>query len=344
MDTNKDPQFVLIEGAPGIGKSLLLKEMACKWGKKELLQKFKLVLLLCLRDPTVQKMSLINHLLKPFCRRDVRATEITSECSDYFLKNSGEDLALLLDGYDEYPETLQKDSLIADVLKRKVLPQCSLIVSSRPHASVNLRKQATIRVDILGFTEDDRECYVKNVLQDEPLKTDELMQYLRSHLTISGLCFVPFNMAVLVYLYQQGIPLPKNSTELYSYFICLTICRHLSKHGYYLPSNITELTELPDPCNKIVHQLSKLSLDAFNKNKLTFTFSEIKMACPDIATIPGAINGFGLLQATQHFGLTGTTMIFNFLHFSIQEFLAAYYLANLSPHEEMRFTQQLRVL
>ena len=73
---------------------------------------------------------------------------------------------------------------------------------------------------------------------------------------------------------------------------------------------------------------------------MVFTFDEIKATCPDIATIPGAINGFGLLQAVQHFGLTGETMTFNFLHFTIQEFLAAHHVASLSPNEELRILKE----
>ena len=48
--------------------------------------------------------------------------------------------ARIFDGFDEFPEALQKDGLIADVLKRQVLPNCVLVVSSRPHASVGLRQ------------------------------------------------------------------------------------------------------------------------------------------------------------------------------------------------------------
>ena len=343
---SNDPQFILIEGAPGIGKSLLLKQIAYLWVKKQILQKFKLVLLLCLRDPAIQQeMPLINDLLKLFCKRDQKATEIVSACSEYFLNNDGEDLALLFDGYDEYLESLRKDSLIADILRRDVLPACALIVSSRPHASVTLSEQATVRVDILGFTEAEREHYITESMKGQPQKFDELTQYLQGHSTISSLCFIPFNLVVLVYLYKQGIPLPQNSAQLYSYFICLTICRHLNKYGHPLQGNITELTELPkltdlpEPYNKIIQQLSKLSLEALNDDKLIFTLDEIKAACPDITAIPGAIKGFGLLQAVEHLGLTGTTMTFNFLHFSIQEYLAAHHIANLPADEELRIIQ-----
>ena len=341
LETSDDPQFILIEGAPGIGKSLLLKHIAYRWSIQQILQKFKLVLLICLRDPAVQQMSFIDDLLQSFCKRDKDATEVASVCRKYFVNNNGEDLALLFDGYDEYPERLRKDSLIADILEREVLPRCGLIVSSRPHASVSLREEATVRVDILGFTEAEREHYIKESMKGQPQKIDKLIQYLQGHSTISSLCFVPFNLLVLAYLYKQGFSLPKNSAELYNYFICLTICRHLSKHGHrHLQGNITKLTDLPEPYNKIIQQLSKLSLEALNDDKLIFTFEEIKASCPDMTAIPGAITGFGLLQAVEHFGFTGTTTTINFLHFSIQEYLAAHHIANLSADEELKIIEE----
>ena len=337
LETSDDPQLILIEGAPGIGKTLLLREISYRWGKQQILQKFKLVLLVCLRDPAVQKMSFVDDLFQLFCKRDRRATEIASTCSDYLSANNGEDLVLLFDGYDEYPERLRKDSLIADILKREVLPHCGLIVSSRPNASVRLREQATVRVDILGFTEAEREQYIKESMKDQQQKIDELTQYLQDHSTISSLCFVPFNIVVLVYLYKQEFSLPQTSAELYNYFICLTVRRHLAKHGCH--SNITQLSDLPEPYNKIIQQLSKLSLEALNDDKLTFTSDEIKAACPALTAFPGAINGVSLLQAVEHSGLIETTT-FNFLHFSIQEYLAAYHIANLPADEELKIIEE----
>ena len=218
-----------------------------------------------------------------------------------------------------------------------MLPHCGLIVSSRPNASVGLREQATVRVDILGFTEAERVQYIKESMKGQPQKIDELTQYLQDHSTISSLCFVPFNIVVLVYLYKQGVSLPQTSAELYNYFICLTVRRHLAKHGHC--SNITKLTDLPEPYNKIIQQLSKLSLEALNDDKLTFTSDEIKTACPDITTIPGTINGFGLLQVVEHSGLIETTTI-NFLHFFIQEYLAAHHIANLPAVESLKIIEE----
>ena len=60
LETSDDPQFVLIEGAPGIGKSLLLKHIAYRWSIQQILQKFKLVLLICLRDPAVRTTNVLH--------------------------------------------------------------------------------------------------------------------------------------------------------------------------------------------------------------------------------------------------------------------------------------------
>ena len=44
---------------------------------------------------------------------------------------------------------------------------------------------------------------------------------------------------------------------------------------------------------------------------------------------------FGLLQAVEYFGLTGTMTTFHFLHFS-----AAYHVANLLPCEKLKIIEE----
>ena len=166
--------FILIEGAPGIGKSVLLKEIAYRWGKKQVLCEFDLVLLVCLRDPSLEQIESVSDLLRLFYKGNKNANKIIEDCSDYLLNNHGQSLTLLLDGYDEYSKNLKENSLLADILRRKVLPCCGLVVSSRPHASVHFHAEATIRVDILGFPETEREHYIKQAFPDQPHKIKEL--------------------------------------------------------------------------------------------------------------------------------------------------------------------------
>ena len=338
LEVSDNPQTILIEGAPGIGKTILLKHIAYSWAEQGILQKYELVLLVYLRDPTVQKMSSLKELFQYFCKTHMERDEVAM-CIKYISSNHGKSLTLLIDGYDEMPEELRDNSLIADILNRQVLPDCGLVVSSRPHASVLLRKQATLRVDILGFTEEQRKHYIEHSLNDQS-QIKQLTTYLEQHLIINSLCYVPFNIVLLLFLYKQGVPLPNNATQLYNIFICLTIRRNLTKYGITVKQPITDINNLPEPYGKFIQQLSKLSLQALNNNQLILTLDQIKQFCPQVESIPGALNAFGLLQAIEHVSIFQTTTTFNFLHLSVQEFLAANHITTLTPDEELSILKQ----
>ena len=108
--------MMLIEGAPGIGKTMLLKEIAYRWGNKQLLKSFKLVLLVYLRDPSVQQVASVSDLLQHFCEGNRKAIEIAVARHDYLSENGGKDLVFLLDGFDEFLIELHKDSLIFKII------------------------------------------------------------------------------------------------------------------------------------------------------------------------------------------------------------------------------------
>ena len=61
-DSIIEPKYILIDGAPGMGKTTLCKEIAYQWANGELLIGTKIVFLLFLRDPAMQKI----HDLKDF--------------------------------------------------------------------------------------------------------------------------------------------------------------------------------------------------------------------------------------------------------------------------------------
>ena len=340
LEVRDNPQTILVEGAPGIGKTILLQHIAYSWAEQGILQKYELILLVYLRDPTVQKMSTAEQLFQYFCKPfGSNAVKTAVMCSEYFLGNNGLTLALLMDGYDEFPEDLRGNSLIADILNRQVLPDCGLVVSSRPHASVLLRKLATLQVDILGFTEEQQKHYIEHSLNDQS-QIKQLTTYLEQHIIISSLCYVPFNIVLLLFLYKQGVPLPTNATQLCNIFICLTICRNLTKYGITVKQPITDINNLPEPYGKLIRQLSKLSLQALNNNQLIFTLDQIKQFCPQIKSTPGILNALGLLQAIEHVSTFQTTTTFNFLHLSVQEFLAANHITTLTPVKELSILKQ----
>jgi len=191
-----------------------------------------------------------------------------------------------------------------------------------------------MRIEIIGFTERLQEQFICQGLKDQ-LEITKLTQYLRQNLTISSMCIVPFNLMTLVFVYKVNHQeLPDNITEMYNIFICYAVRQNLPKDNVTL-NVITDINKFPDPYGKFLNQLSEYAFLALQKNKLTFTLDEIKTVCPDIESIPGAISGFGLLRTVEHPNVSGITKTFNFVHFSIQEFLAANYISHHLPYVDL---------
>ena len=152
---------------------------------------------------------------------------------------------------------------------------------------------------------------------------------------INGLCFVPLHLAILLYLFQQG-SLPETLTEMNESFILHTIYRHLERYGQTTSGAVDKMAKVPKPILNIVYNLSELAFKGLKDNKLIFTFDEIKQVCPYVDETVGAINGFGLLQAVEHYPNkgAGTTTSFNFLHYTMQEYLAALHVSNLPSEQQ----------
>ena len=279
-------------------------------------------------------MSSVSDLVSYFYKRSAENQKVFT---NIISKENGRNITFLLDGYDELPPSERQDSFIANIINHKILPLSVVVVSSRPHASTGLCSNALCQVDILGFTKDDQLLFFQNALQDHPFKLKELLHYLDTHPTISSLCYIPFIMTVLLWLFKQGVNLPNSSAELYNSFICHTICHHLRKNQVSICS-VAGLDYLPQPYKTIIQQLSVLCLKALETNDHVLSLQDIKSVCPEIDTFPGAINAFGLLQAVEHYSQDpkrmGTpTKTLNFIHFSIQEYLAAYQITCLPPKE-----------
>ena len=328
LDAREGPRFLLIEGAQGMGKTILLKEIAYRWAKGKLLKTYKLVFLINLQDPKIHKVKTLNAFLQYFCEErgfPRKIIESVFVSSDNF---TGKNVVFLFDSFEEFPTDLLEGSFVYKVLNCKVLPKRLLVVSSRPHASACLRPVATVRVRLLGFTKmEQKKKFIDQALKDQEQNT-EVTRYVKHESTINNLCFVPLNMAILRYMYLLNRALfSGNLTKFYEKFLCLIICRHLAKHHSKTFENITyNLRNLPAPCDKIVTKLSKLSSENLKiKMKSVFTTDDMKETCPDILETPGAINAFGLLQAVQCDCITGRTITFSFSHCIIQEILASHH-------------------
>ena len=328
ISNNGCSQLILIEGAPGIGKTRLMTQISFLWADGKILDDKKVVLFFPLHALNENFVS-VKDIFVYACKHKEKAA---IECSEYFINNGGQGLVLLLDGLDENSQALQEDSFFYKTLiKDNTFDKACIVVTSRPHATVQLQQYANYRVELIGFTNKRRCEFVQENLKENAEGLEKLLQ--ENHV-IDTLCYTPLNMSIILFLFQEkrrlgdDYPLPDTYTELVHQAVMMTILRNLEK--LEITGLKKDLGDLPKPYKEIFRCLCMFAFDALNKNNVIFTESQIKALCPvrGNAQVQKAVtNGLGLMQNATFFAdvSSSTDSLLNFAHFSIQEFLAAWH-------------------
>ena len=302
---------VLMEGAPGSGKSTLSFHIRHEWAKGELFQDYKLVILIKLRDLIVHNAKSVADLLQGVIREVHVAEEI--------MASKGEGILFILDGWDELPVGKPGHSVILDLIKGDELWKSSIITTSRPTSSAILHEHVSLRAEILGFSKSELRSYFEFCLKDKPKDVDDLLKRIKDNPIIEGICYLPLNASILVHLFICGRgELPNTQYGIFSDLICNCIYRYLRRTqpaATDIPK-IKSLSKLPPSVKSDFQRLCELAYDGIMKDEVIFHLEQ-----------PGFVT-LDLLQKVESFDrYGGMSYSYNFLHLSIQELLAAYHIA-----------------
>ena len=325
-DSGRPVRFILVEGPPGIGKSTFAWEVCRRWDEIKSLKYYHTVVLLKLREKWVLNATSLADLLRypshPF---------LSKRIADEVVQSQGRKHLFVLDGFDEISHSFHENSVIKSILCRELLPKCSIILTTRPVAMYTLKKicqpQVDRHVEIIGFTEEERVRYINEVFSHEPELQVNFLKYMFLVPHIKSMMYIPLNCAIIAQVYYESqsshrLAIPKTRTQLYKTLAHSLLVRHKRMKQIDFES----MSNLPEGLNKedmdMFKSLAKFAFDSYHEGesrKVTF-FKE---------DIPEGLVHFGFMnESTEMFAGKGVERTFSFLHLSLQEYLAAWHLAN----------------
>ena len=325
-------KVISIEGAPGIGKSTLAFKLCQDWTNHELLEEFSLVLYLPLRVPLVRIVDKVDDLQKYF------GENCTLKDIERIKQTMGSGVLFVLDGWDELRLSCRlRDSFFPKLVRGEILPECSIIVTSRPGAiDPNLKRYCAqadrlTNIEVVGFTEEQVEKYICSYFKENEDAAQKLIQDLKAYPNVASTCYIAINLTIVCYVYWASkLKLPSTLTEVYRQFVLHTVKRYFSKlnddddceAAVEEFESVQTLSGFGDPVTKTLHSLGQLALEGLNKGELSFKQKELTRAC-HVDKSEG-FDGFGLMKVVFVYHTYGIERAFDFLHLTIQEYLAAY--------------------
>ena len=129
-------------------------------------------------------------------------------------------------------------------------------------------------------------------------------------------------------------------TTLHELFCSLVLCCIVREQATHEPdTSLPELSSLDDLPDDLKTKLNNLSILAYNgvmQNKVVFYSKDLQ-----VSHLPSNLSSLGLLQGIEGLTLYSKSLSYNFLHLSVQELLAAYYISHLVPSEQVKVFKKI---
>ncbi len=323
-------KVVLLEGVAGCGKTTLIWHAYQRWAEEKLFDVFPLLIRVPLDDPDVRSATCLADII-PHPSSEMRKA-IAKLISEQHVKG----VCFLLDGWDELPpHARHKDSFLFRLIAgkgREKLSHCSVVVTSRPTASGALYRLLTSRI-VVGRLDKRR---VDDLIGEclTPEGTEELLKILEQRPQLANLCNLPINATIVIHLFRRGVrTFPETRTGLFRAMLCNLLIRHIRLRTEEDDTELGELfdfEEMPDDLLVKFTTMCRLAFKGIMEDSRVFKLDALKSL-----RLSYPSDTFSLMEA--HLNIFGQSKKnYTFLHFSVQEFLAAWHMARLGSDEQAK--------
>ena len=310
-----------MQGQTGIGKSTFVKKLLVDWvevnkgtGDEQaaVLKNFELVVAVNLKEVSkCQSLKDVIRLSNVFAKEDKYMTEGLVD----YISNNQEKVLLIFDGYDEYRSGC--DSEIYEIFSGNSLRSCCVLITTRISKADELRGSEDLHAEITGFSLVDSEDFMRRFLNSEEVSN---LQHHLCRRKLVGLAKVPLLLLLFCILWKEGQSksFPNSKTKLYVDIVQF-ILNHSHSKQTADKTKTKQYVELKS-FKEILSEIGKVALQSLLKDDHLFEYSQLSdsVCCDESIFI-------GLLQITEYSETLRPVGMVSFIHKSIQEFLAAWY-------------------
>ncbi|XP_073479337.1 NACHT, LRR and PYD domains-containing protein 3-like [Aquarana catesbeiana] len=320
------PKIVVLQGAAGIGKTMTSKKIMLDWASGDLYQdKFDFVFYLSCREiNTIPGNISLVGLLSKTCR--LSSHDLVSILED---PGGQRKLLTIVDGFDELRWTLEeksescldismethKEMILQSLLRRHILPQSSLIITTRSLAMEKLNTfiDDSRNVEIQGFTRDDREEYVHKFFGNKK-DADKVLSIIKDNDVVYTMCAVPITCWIICTVMKQKIRKDlaliqcQTMTSIYLLYLEVLLTHHSKKE---------QSVHRKQTCLK---KLCALANQGVLNQQILFEKKDLERHGLSLSEVESVF-----LNENIFYWEVRTQTYYSFIHLSVQEFLAALY-------------------
>ena len=353
---------VVISGAPGCGKTTLSRKLCQDLYSQALPNQYRLVLLVELRKLKVLLSDAKGVNDKVFENAEegnglqfllgMSGASDAAQLCEKIRENEGEGVALILDGFDEVADHLGKFSFLSDLLsvEEPFLSECDVFITTRPSQCpdlLSLMKQPHRHVEILGFTNRDIDQYIQYYFreayradkEEAERRSKQVIQRLNSLSIVRGMCRNPMVLKIVCKVQDRlgSAPLPETVSGISSAYICHQLVEYLVWASQVTGAPIEDVLNVPIDLFPGFYALCEVAYNCCsdkNGQRLILTEDDLKDVKEHLDKRGSIYN----LLFSERVDKTAPSAghLYQFIHKTIQETLAAIHIAKQSMYNQQR--------